>query len=107
MKRKTALLSVALLSAATVASAQTGFQAWMTTEGAGVVVSGGVPGNYYPVYGPAYGVPYGPSHHYHGKKAKKQYKKVKKAQKKYLKAREKYFKEMRKASRHRHHHHDD
>lgn len=107
MKRKSTLLFTVLLSAATVASAQTGFQAWMTTEGAGVVVSGGVPGNYYPGYGPAFGVPYRTGHHHHGKKAKKQYKKMKKAQKKYFKAREKYFKEMRKASRHHHHHHDD
>ena len=109
MGRKIYILAVMLLAASVAAPAQSGVKAWITTEGAGIMVTGGDEyGPVYPVYeyGGTYYRHYGP-HYKHGKKAKKRYKKMKKARKEYLKARHKYYKEMRKGYRHHHHYDDD
>lgn len=78
--------------------AQTGYNAWITTDGAGIVINGGSRPQYY--YPRTYIIDgYG----HHGKKyrkhAKKRYKKYRKARKEYYKAQKDYYK-------HRYRHHD-
>ena len=95
-KIATILLSVFLAGTAAV-SARTNYQAWITTDGAGILLNSNNSG-YYPrtLIGYDYDDDY---EYYRYKKAKKHYKKYKKAQKKYRKAQKKYWKAQRK---HRH-----
>lgn len=102
MKRLASIIIAGAVAGTLALSAQTNFNLWLSTEGAGVQVNT-APRPYYPGY--YYGHPAPPHYHHHGKKAHKRYKKMRKAQKKYYKAQKEYYKEMRKA--HRHHHHDD
>lgn len=88
------------------AAARTDYSMWLTTEGAGVVVSGG-DSPIYPV--PVYYHQHRPHRHFHKrelKRQKKAYKKYRKAMKKWRKEQEKYY-ERRAGHHYRHHHHDD
>lgn len=100
MKRLATIVIAGALTGILAAPAQTNFNLWLTTDGAGVQINSAprpvcYPGFYYD----------GPCYH-HDKKLRKRYKKLRKAHKKYIKAQKKYYKEMHK-QRHRHHHHDD
>lgn len=111
--KRACLFLAGIFMASTLAVSAQDYQAWITTEGAGVVINSGsgfigIPyRTYYDV------VPVHHHHHHHGKKA---YKKYKKAQKKYYKARrkaaKKKYKELQRRGHHKgyhkhHHHHDD
>lgn len=103
MKRLATIVIAGALTGILAAPAQTNFNLWLTTDGAGVQVNTAprpvyYPGFYYDYDGPCY---------HHGKKLRKRYKKMRKAHKKYIKAQKKYYKEMRKHRHHHHHHHHD
>lgn len=94
-----------LLVCSAAAEARTNYSWWVTTEGAGMMVSGG-DGPVCPV--PAY-YDYGPDYYRYRharKKYKKARKKYRKEMKKWRKEQEKYYRRHHGHHKHHHHHHD-
>lgn len=108
MKRSASLLLGCLLAGTMLTSAQ-GYQAWITTDGAGIVFNSDTrPSCRYFYNGYCHDDDCWEHHRKHVKHHyKKAHKKARKAAKKYRKAQKKYYKEMRKAYRHHHDWDDD
>lgn len=104
MKRIISIIAAILLFAAPMAVAQN-YNVWITSEGAGLQISGGS-GYRCPPPPPRYDRHHHKNYKKHHKKIKKREKELRKARKKYIKAQRKYYEERYYPYR-RHHDDDD
>lgn len=107
MKTLKSITLGALLLVAPLASAQTDFNFWLSTDGAGIQINSSPRGYFFaPPPPPRYHA--GPRHYRHyNKKAYKKYKKMRKAQRKYYKSVRDFYDFRSYGPRPRHHHHHD